>query len=132
MVVIDASVLAALIMMEEGSREVVNYLEESIGVDHIIKEVGNAIWKAYVREYITGEDAIKRFEILMEIARNVLEIVSEVDLIGDAMKIVMENKITLYDALYVALALKRRVLLLTMDEGQAETAKKYSLSVIRP
>lgn len=131
MIVVDASALTAFIMMEEGSQEVANYLKESISVDHIIKEVGNAVWKAYVRGYITGEDAIKRFNILMETAVNVMEIVSEVDLIGEAMKIAMENNITLYDALYVALALKRRIPLLTMDEGQAETAKKYNLNVIK-
>ncbi|MBS7612226.1 type II toxin-antitoxin system VapC family toxin [Candidatus Bathyarchaeota archaeon] len=132
MIVVDASALAAFIMMEESSRKIVDYLKEGISVDHIIKEVGNTIWKAYIRGYVTAEDAVKRFEILMETVGNVIELVSEVDLIREAMKIAMENNITLYDALYVALALKMRIPLLTMDKGQAETAKKYGLNVIKP
>ena len=59
-------------------------MRESISVDHVIKEVGNAIWKAYVRE-------------LMEINVNVER---EEEYLIEAFEIAVENNITLYDALY--------------------------------
>lgn len=43
MIVIDASVLTNFIMMERGYEKTVTYIKDSISVDHIVKEVGNAI-----------------------------------------------------------------------------------------
>jgi len=131
-IVIDASALTAFIMKEESYQYISSYIKECISVDHIIKEVGNSIWKAYVRGYISNNDAIKRFEILIKLMKNVIQLINEIDLIEEAMKIAMENKITIYDSLYIALAFKKKIPLLTIDNTQAKIAKKYNLEVVKP
>jgi len=45
--VIDASALSRFILKEERWRRVVNYLISAISVDHVVKEVSNAIWKSH-------------------------------------------------------------------------------------
>ncbi len=131
MIVIDASALTAFIMMVKEYQYITNYIKECISVDHIVKEVGNSIWKAHIRGYISNNDAIKRFEILIKLIKNVIQLINEIDLIEEAMKIAMENKITIYDSLYIALAFKKKIPLLTIDNTQAKIAKKYNLEVVK-
>ncbi|WP_252900442.1 hypothetical protein [Vulcanisaeta sp. JCM 14467] len=51
MIVIDASALTAFILKEPGWQSLSKYIMNSVSVDHIIKEVMNAIWKAQVRAH---------------------------------------------------------------------------------
>jgi predicted nucleic acid-binding protein len=73
----------------------------------LVKEVGNAIWKAFIKNYIT------------------------IDLIEKANEIAIKTKITLYDSLYIALALKEKAKLLTLDDTQAQAAEEYGIEIIK-
>jgi hypothetical protein len=42
-IVIDALALTCFIMMEYGYEKIVDYIKDSISIDHVVKEVGNAI-----------------------------------------------------------------------------------------
>lgn len=131
MIVVDASALARLVLMERGHEEVAERVKGSSTVDHAIKEVGNAIWKAYARGYLAKEEATRRFANLTKLAKYVLWLTNEQDVIDDAFKIAIENKITMYDALYIALALREEAELLTADGTQAKAAEKLNVKVIK-
>jgi predicted nucleic acid-binding protein len=47
-IVIDASTLAKFVLREENWERVYEVLsKETISVDHVVKEIANAIWKYY-------------------------------------------------------------------------------------
>ena len=101
MIVIDASVLTSFIMMERGYEKTSTYIKDSMSVDHIVKEVGNAIWKAYIKNYVTEDDALKRFLNLVKLARHVIRLINEMGLIEEAGEIAMKSRITLYMTPYI-------------------------------
>ena len=49
---------------------------------------------------------------------------------AEAFRIAMRHKITIYDALYIALAEERGASLLTRDERQRDAAERNGVSVI--
>lgn len=55
----------------------------------------------------------------------VIKLINEIDLIEKASEIAIKNKISLYDSLYIALALKEGAKLLTLDTIQAQAAKEW-------
>ncbi|MEM2225806.1 MAG: type II toxin-antitoxin system VapC family toxin [Candidatus Bathyarchaeia archaeon] len=130
MIVIDASALASLLMMERGHEKIARHLKDSISVNQVAKEVGNAIWKAYARGFITKEDALGRFSDLIKLTKLVVRLFDEMDLIEDAIGIAIDESITLYDSLYVALALREGAELLTLDRDQARAARNRGIKVI--
>jgi predicted nucleic acid-binding protein len=97
----------------------------------LVKEVGNAIWKAFIKNYITKDDALKRFLNLIKLTKYVIKLVNEIDLIEKANEIAIKTKITLYDSLYIALALKEKAKLLTLDDTQAQAAEEYGIEIIK-
>jgi len=129
-IVIDASALAKYIFKEEGWREVRKALEgEAVSVDHAVKEVANAIWKKCVVLKLEPVDvAYKRYQLLHKIVREgVVALESESKYLEEAIKIAIENEITVYDSLYIAQALELRAQLLTSDAKQAQVAERLSI-----
>ena len=123
--VIDASVAAKWFNKEEYSKEAVAlkeaYVEgfiELMAPIHLIYEVGNSIWK---NRQLDVKDASKAVSLLLNLDLNLLEPTA-----GDlerAMEIAREVDITFYDALYVQLAEKYRVKLITADNEQVKKSK---------
>jgi len=129
-IVIDASALAKYIFKEEGWREVRKALEgEAVSVDHAVKEVANAIWKKCAVLKLEPVDvAYKRYQLLHKIVREgVVALESESKYLEEAIKIAIENEITVYDSLYIAQALELRAQLLTSDAKQAQVAERLSI-----
>ncbi len=130
--VIDASSLAKYILKEDNWIEVRNKLvEETISIEHVLKEVANSIWKkALVLKLESREIAQKRYQVLKKlINEKIIRIENELKYLDLAFKIVLENNITIYDALYIAQALKCNALLVTSDKRQALIAKKLGVKV---
>ena len=130
MIVIDASALASFILLEPGWDRLAPYMKNGVTIDHAIKEVLNAIWKAQHRGLIGVKDAKKKASILVELTKINIRLFDEKMLVNEAFDISLRYKITIYDALYIALALKRRLPLLTLDEIQASVAEQLGLKVI--
>lgn len=59
-----------------------------------------------------------------------VRLVEQDDLYNDAFKISLENKITIYDSLYLALASKLNTELITSDEKQREIADTNGIPVV--
>jgi len=128
--VLDASALAKFVLREEGWREVIRFLGEAESVDHILKEVANAVWKARGRGIIGGEDALRKFEALLALVGKNLKLVNESDILPAAFDLALARGVTVYDALYVALAKREDLPLVTSDEVQAEAAREERVKVI--
>jgi len=122
-IVIDASALAKFILKEERWERVADFLKAgTISVDHVMKETVNAIWKRLIRGEISLEDARSMFEAMKEILGKAVVIENEMNYIDEAFEISIKHNITIYDSLYIALAKKKKLELLTSDEIQAQTA----------
>jgi len=66
--VVDASVLTAFILCEEGWRDIARYIVRCISVDLIVKKVTNAILRAtYLRKLISIEETFKAYSIIKQL-----------------------------------------------------------------
>ncbi|ALL00343.1 hypothetical protein Pyrde_0293 [Pyrodictium delaneyi] len=131
MIAVDASALSAFILKEPGWKKLALYLVNAVSVDHIIKEVTNAIWKACaVKKIISETDAVKLYKILDSMINVNIVIEPEEKYVEKALRIALGHRITVYDALYLALAREKNLPLLTLDEKQSSVAKELGIEVI--
>ena len=127
-VVVDASALAAFILREEGWEELGEYMVRCVSVDHVVKEVANTIWKAAcVRKLMTADEARRAYGILLRMIGKNIVLRPELEYLSKALEISMKHSITVYDSLYIALALEENKPLLTLDKQQAQVAKKLKI-----
>jgi len=130
-IVIDSSALAKYLLREEGWRGVEKYLlKPTYSIDHVVKEVSNAIWKhAIVHGYISKGMALNVYSLLKRlIEEEVIVLETQEKYIDKAIEIALDNKITVYDALYIAQAINYGELV-TSDKVQSIVAKKYGIRV---
>lgn len=128
MIVIDASSLAKYILREENWEKVREYLlDEPYSLTLALAEVSNAIWKHHaLYKEISDEDAKTMFNALKKL-KDVVIFEPFENYLEDAVRISIEEKITIYDALYLAQARKIGSLL-TSDEKQWKIAKKIGIN----
>ncbi len=124
-IVVDASVAAKWFNKEEYSGEAVTlkqaYVDgivELVAPMHLIYEVGNSIWK---NKQLSVEDASEAISLLLDLDLNLVE-PSAIDL-RRVMEIARERSITFYDALYIQVAEKYGVKLVTADSEQIEKSE---------
>jgi predicted nucleic acid-binding protein len=132
-IVIDASTLAKFILREENWERVYEVLsKETISVDHVVKEVANAIWKHYsIYKACSLDVAVKRFQLLRKIIdEELVSLESELKYLDKAFEIATQNDISVYDALYIAQAITRSIPLATSDKRQADIAEKIKVQVV--
>jgi len=125
-IVIDASALAKYILHEEGWEEVSRYVRKMkplYSIDHVLKEVVNAVWKHTMKNIILPEIAIQLYGSLEKLAKSqVIVLEDELTYMRRAVEIALRYGITIYDALYIAQAEKYGELL-TSDEKQGSIAR---------
>ena len=80
------------------------------------------------------KDLYLQFAILQKYNKNYAEAIKMFDqrtLIPEALELAVRNKVTLYDALFIVLAKKLKIALITSDERRAEIAEKEGVNAIR-
>jgi len=132
-IVIDASTLTKYVLHEENWKEVSSYIKERrplYSIDHVLKEVGNAIWKhCILKGIINKSTAIKLYQSLLKLMEaKVIILEPEKIYLQKALQIALNQGITFYDSLYLAQAQKHGELL-TSDEKQAKIAVKLGIKV---
>ena len=131
MIVVDSSALAAFIRKEPGWERLVDYVKNSVSMDLAVKEVSNAIWKDYaVRKLIDYETALALFKIMSLLVGVNVVLEPEEKYIEEAFKIALKTDITVYDALYIALAKSKNLSLLTLDVKQRKTAEATGVKTV--
>jgi len=115
-VVLDASVVVKLFFEEEDSKAAercVARAEELLAPDLVWTETANVIWKRQRRGDLTADAAI-------DIARSILAlpvlIHPTADLVPDALELAMRLERSVYDCLYLALAVRTQSVLVTADQ----------------
>lgn len=86
------------------------------------------IWKKAVLNELSEKDVIKAITIVKEYLPQLLKVNKSIDLIERAIQISLNEKITVYDSLYIALAERKGSKLVTGDRKQYDVAKKYVTS----
>jgi len=127
--VIDSTAIVKYFSREPGWEKVKQVLLEGVvTLDLSVKELANALWKKVVRNEMS-------YEVAQEIIRDMVEgkalrMESQENHLVDAFKIAVEANITVYDALFIALAKKKELELVTCDAAQAEAARKLGAKVL--
>jgi predicted nucleic acid-binding protein len=130
--VIDSSTIAKFLLKEEGWRKVKEIIiEKPYTLDLALKEVANAIWR---RTILLGNMNIEKAFVLLDDLlklKNTLLIVEEQDLyLNQAFRIAIENKIPIYDTLFITQAISKQAVLITSDENQYKIAQKLNVKVL--
>jgi len=127
-IVVDASSLAKVVLLEEGW-ESVPLTTETATLDYSVVEVSSSVWRAVLRGRIGEEDAKRKIEALKMIA-GALMIFKAEDYLERGFDIALKEKITVYDAMYIALAEDKGATLFTSDRRQYDAAKRYVRTIL--
>jgi predicted nucleic acid-binding protein len=126
--VIDSSSLLKFLNREDGWEDVDEELEAGcITIELAIKEAGNGLWKRVKRGEITGNVASKLYNTILE--HLPIKLAEQRELYSDSMELAISNRITLYDAMFIQLARKLGLPLVTSDREQADICKKLGVQV---
>ena len=131
-VIVDAGVVCKLLFEEEGSESAQELAarEELVAPDLIYAEVGNVIWKRVRFAELSPSEAERAIGVLVKIPL----------LLGDS-RVLLENALrlailhgrTVYDCLYLALALARGEVLVTTDQRLINSLTSTELArFVRP
>lgn len=130
MIAVDASVVAAFVLREEGWENLGAYLKRAVSVDFLVGEVANAVWKACcVRGFLTPADAEKALALFKLLLGKNIVLRPSLDYLDRAFEISLKEKLPVYDSLYIALAVAEKVPLATLDEKQRGVAEKLGVEV---
>lgn len=116
--VLDSSIIAAIFFQEKASKKAVQLIQDKdlVTVDLALAEVGNVAWK---RVSLFGEDEelmAEALRISIKFITTSCEVLNMIELMDTAYEIAVEEKITVYDALFLAAALKEKIPLFTLDK----------------
>jgi predicted nucleic acid-binding protein len=132
-VALDSSVLAAMFFKEEASQSALNAVAEPdlITLDLAAIEVGNVAWK---RAVLCDEDRdlmLKALQKCQTFISDACEVVRAEELVAEAYEISIAGKAAFYDSLFLALAKRENVPLLTLDKKMFNKANSsHNLKLI--
>jgi predicted nucleic acid-binding protein len=127
--VIDSSALVKYFSRVPGWERVkLVMLEGILTLDLSTKELANALWKKVMRNQMSHDTAR---EIIKDIVESkALRVESQENYLLDALEMAVKANITIYDALFIALAKKKNLELVTCDSTQAEAAEMLGVKVL--
>ena len=124
-VALDSSIIAAMFFKEDASERALKAATEPdlITLDLAFAEVGNVAWKQVVLSDVDKELTWMALQKCMKFIFEACDIVRSQDLAAEAYAISVDARTTFYDSLFLALAEKEQVPLLTLDRRMYEKAK---------
>ena len=118
---IDSSALVKFFSKESGWERVAEVISEGAAtLDLAIKEVANALWKKVARGEMDEGVAIRIISDLLK--REAMVVVGQDEYLLEAFRIATRRKVTVYDALFIALAKSMKAELVTSDGRQYEAS----------
>ena len=118
---IDTSALVKYVLPEEDSSAAEKLVASHyagmvnlIAPEYILVESANVLWKHLQRHNVGPEEAVTSFRALRDLG---MRLVPNGDLLEDALILAADNGITVYDALFCALAVRENVPLITSDNA---------------
>lgn len=113
--VVDASVAVKWLVQEEGTasaRELITSPEPLIAPDWLLIEAGSTFWKKVKRSELLAIHAEHHLQILPTFFQ---QMVPSADLVADAFKLSIRLQHSIYDCLYLALAIDEGLCVVTAD-----------------
>lgn len=125
--VVDASVVVKWYFDESYFLEARAVLggHRLLAPDLLFAEVGNVLWQRVRQHDITGSDADR---MLANLSQAPIQFIDIPTLARGALTIACENNVTMYDSLYLALAVAKRAVLLTADAKLFHALEASSLA----
>jgi predicted nucleic acid-binding protein len=114
--VVDASVVAAAFFQEdhaEAARAILAGSCELHAPDLLVVEVANVIWKRHARKEI---DEAEARALLADCLRLPLRLAASSSLVESALALALRTRRTVYDCLYLALAVRTKAVLVSSDK----------------
>lgn len=114
-IVVDASVVIKWFVPEIHAEQAVRWLSSGhplLAPDLLFAEVGNILWKKTIREGLSEADARR---VRRALGKLPLLTISTRELSEAALDLALALRCSVYDALYVALAIAEDALLVTAD-----------------
>lgn len=126
-VILDSSVIAALFFFRDATSEKATDAiaeKDLIALDLSMAEVGNVAWKRVI--HFQEDPELTRSALLecMGFISEACTLIRASDLISEAYRIAVEDKIAFYDSLFLAATEKENAPLLTMDRKLYEKARR--------
>jgi predicted nucleic acid-binding protein len=122
--VIDASVAIKLYFEEvhsDTAEKCMSQASQLLAPDLIWVETANVVWKRHQRGEISADDAAQIAEQLLNIP---FQIHPSDGLLTDALALAMQYNRTVYDCLYLALAISTKSVMITGDKRFANALKQ--------
>ena len=127
--VVDASLVIKWFVPEVHSEAARRWLEAShdyVAPDLLFSEAGNAVWKKVRRKEL---DVAEARQLVTDLARVAVETVATPSLLEDALALALTVGITVYDAMYLTLAVRLETEVITGDDRFASRVAEYPLLV---
>lgn len=115
-VVVDASVVIKWFVPENGTEAALRLLDSGhqfVAPDLLFAEVANSIWKKTLRGELTTTDS---HQLTADLERIAVETIQCRELATDAHALALITSRSVYDSMYVALAIRLETRLITADE----------------
>lgn len=127
--VVDASVVIKWFVPEihsEAARRWLDVSHDYIAPDLLFPEVGNVVWKKVRRKEL--EETEGR-QLVMDLAQVAVETVATRSLLQDGLALALTAGITVYDAMYLTLAVRLETEVITGDERFADKIAEHPVLV---
>ncbi len=137
MYVVDSSVFASIIVKDEFYSRAISFIKKYsklnlITIDLVFVEVANTLWKhaCLMKRIPLKSYSILRDNIKSLIVNSVSKIFKSTDILEDAIDNALKLNITVYDSLYVTLALNKKYKVASFDEELKRKLKQKGLDII--
>jgi predicted nucleic acid-binding protein len=125
--VVDASLVIKWFVPEIHSEVARRWLDAShdyVAPDLLFPEVGNVVWKKVRRKELAESEAK---QMIVDLAQLAVETVAARSLMQDALAVALTTGITVYDAMYLTLAVRLETEVITGDDRFADRIAEHPL-----
>jgi predicted nucleic acid-binding protein len=124
LLVVDASVALKWVVEEDGSEAAAALGAHALTAPTLLlEECANALWVKQRRAELTPVEAMERMRALREAP---VELVPSAGLLDQALALAIEHAQTVYDCLYLALAIRLDARLVTADRRLAAATRRHA------
>jgi predicted nucleic acid-binding protein len=127
--VVDASLVIKWFVPEihfEAARRWLGASHDYVAPDLLFSEAGNAIWKKVRRKELHPDEGR---QLVVDLAHVAVEAIATRSLFQDATALALMAGVTVYDAMYLTLAVRLEAELITGDDRLAEKLAEHPLLV---